>query len=143
MEQLGVHFIDTLIYLFGSLSNVSPVSANGTKDSEPTKWSTISLQFDSGLCGVVSTSFSAPSHRRFEVFCESGHIWTDGVSLWIDSGDTTPKKQRISGMPGGMAQFHEFADCIEHGKDPESGAKSAAAVMRAVACIHRDTEHQP
>ncbi len=135
MEQLGAHLIDVLLYLFGSPRKSHGWAKNIPFRSDTPDWGFVSLLFDHDIRAAVSTSFSSPAHMRMEFFCERGHLATDGQRLWINSVDSTAMTCKPKGMPGGVAQFVEFANCIEHGQAPETGAAQARVVIDAVCSI--------
>ena len=137
MEQLGVHLIDTLIYLFGS-----PVASQGWVEdihsrAENLDWRHVSISFKTNIHGAISTSFSAPQHLQLELYFDGGRLVTDGQKLQISRGGTDSKTMTPKGIPGSVAQFAEFADCIEQRTAPETGAPEAAAVMEVVQSIFR------
>lgn len=136
MEQLGVHFIDVLIYLFGLPAETQGWAENIPRISGAPDWGCVSLSFDHNVHAVISTSFSSPSHMRLEVFFDGGHLTTDGHTLWISRAGSNQRKIKPKGLAGGVAQFIEFADCIERGKEPETGAIQASAVMDVVRSIY-------
>ena len=136
MEQLGVHFIDVLVALFGEPKEFTGGSGPASAQAPVAPWLHVCLTFHSGVRGIVSTSFSCPNHKRLEFFFERGGICTDGTSLNVRFGDSRPEMHKPKGRPGGVVQFEEFADCIEHGGVPETNAAAAAAVMRVVELVH-------
>lgn len=136
MEQLGVHLIDVLIYMFGLPQDTYGWAENTPFCSDAPDWGCVSLSFDRGIHASIFTSFSSPTHMRLEFFFERGNLATDGQTLWIIHGHSAAKALKTRGIPGGVAQFVEFADCIESGQAPETGATEAAAVMDVVSSIY-------
>jgi predicted dehydrogenase len=142
MEQLGAHLIDAVIYLFGLPTGTQSWSENIPRVSDAPDWGSVSLSFDHDFHSVISTSFSSPVHMRMEVFLTGGHLSTDGHTLWIDRPGSDTRRIKPRGLAGGVAQFIEFADCIECGKETETGAAEAAAVMDIVSSIHEGKKRQ-
>ena len=140
MEQLGVHLIDVLIHLFGLPVDTQGWAENIPRISSAPDWGCVSLSFDHNVHAAISTSFSSPSHMRLELFFDDGHLITDGHTLWISRSGSNPRKIKPKGPTGCPTQFIEFADCIEHGKEPETGANYAAAVMEVVSSIYSGKE---
>lgn len=136
MEQLGVHLIDVLIYLFGLPHGTHGWAENIPSCSDAPDLGCVSLSFDHGIHAAISTSFSSPTHMRLEFFFDRGNLVTDGQTLWISRGHSAAKAFKPKGIQGCMAQFVEFADSIERGQEPETGAVEAAAVMDAVRSIY-------
>jgi len=135
MEQLGVHLIDVLIYLFGYPTEASGWAENIARHLKVPDWGNVSLSFNNGMHATISTSFSSPAHFRMEIFFDNGHLATDGKILWITRGTIKTKVIKPKGICGGVAQFIEFADCIEGGNEPQTGGAVAAIVMDVVSSI--------
>ena len=138
MEQLGVHLIDTLIYLLGR-----PLASQGWRETFSTRapgadWCHVSMSFDPHVHGVVSTSFSCARHFRLELFLEGGRLVTDGQSVTTHCGAARPGTRKPRGLSGSVRQFLEFADCIERGLTPETGAMEATAVMEVVQSMFKE-----
>lgn len=140
MEQLGVHLIDVLLYLFGQPIDSHGWAENIPRVSDVPDWGFVSLAFNHGFHATISTSFSSPNHMHLEVFFDGGHLATDGKALRISRAGSKERKIIPKGLAGGVAQFIEFADCIEYGKEPEIGATQAAAVMDIVRSIYSGKE---
>jgi predicted dehydrogenase len=140
MEQLGVHVIDVLIYLFGLPEYVRGWSENISQCSaDVPDWAHVSLSFSHNLRTSVSTSFSTPRYMRLEIFLDDGRLATDGHVLWI-SRDGRTVERKPKGLDGSVVQFVEFADCIEYGQRPETDANVAASVMEVVQSVYIEEE---
>jgi len=140
MEQLGVHLIDALIYLFGPYREIGGWTENIPWRLPGPDWGCMSLSFDHAVHAVISTSFSTIEKRRVEIFFTEGYLLTDGRALRVSRGGSPAKKIIPRGPAGGVAQFGEFADCIRQGGTPATGAAEAQAVMAAVQAILPDME---
>ena len=136
MEQLGVHLIDVLFYLFGQPLDIQGWAENIPRILDGPDWGSVTLSFDHNVYATISTSFSSPKHRRLEVFFDGGRLVTDGHTLWISRAGSNLRKIKPKGLEGGVAQFIEFADCIEQGKEPKIGGIQAAAMMDVVHSIY-------
>jgi predicted dehydrogenase len=132
MEQLGVHWIDVFLYLFGPPRIQSGWSLNIPRAGSGPEWGHLDLEFEGGVRGTVDSSYTAPDSFGLSVQCEKGTLQYEGGSLVLGMGE---KKTVLhpEGLPGGIAQFHEFADCIEGKAIPETDAETAAIVMDCVA----------
>lgn len=135
MEQLGVHLLDVLFFLLGS-----PIETQGWRRSLPTcsdkaDWDSVMLYFPGNVCANISTSFSCPKYMNFELFFEQGWLATNGKILSVSGKDGKSQIYRPRGEKGSIYQFIEFADCIEKGRMPETGACQAEILMKAVQSI--------
>ncbi len=138
MEQLGVHLIDVLIYLFGPPRNTQGWAENVPQCSDAPDWAHTSMLFGEGFHASVSTSFSAPKYMRLWIFFDEGRLATDGHVLWIGRDSPSIVRVKPKGVDGSVAQFIEFANCIEHGQRPETDANVAASVMEVVHSIYSE-----
>lgn len=132
MEQLGVHLLDCLVYLFGH-----PLASCGWAQNIPMRssspdWGGVLLTFPNGVKALIGTSFFVPSHMSLEMFFANGRLATDGRAIRIVRRNGTMRSYKPTGERGDVLQFVEFADCIEHARQPETGAEEAAVVMEAV-----------
>ncbi|MCP4541866.1 MAG: Gfo/Idh/MocA family oxidoreductase [Chloroflexi bacterium] len=143
MEQLGVHLIDVLIYLFGLPKHTQGWAENTPRCLDAPDWAHVSMSFAHNLHASVSTSFSTPRHMRLEVFFDGGHLVTDGQVLWTSHDGLNVEKVKPKGLTGSVAQFIEFANCIKHGHKPETGMAEAVAVMEVVCSVYSETEIAP
>ncbi len=138
MEQLGVHCIDLLIYLFGLPEHAQGWTVNLNRCSQEPDWACVSMSFSNGVHSSVSTSFSTPRHLRLEVFFDDGQLVTDGQVLCVARDELGVERIKPKGLTGSVTQFIELADCIERGQNPETGAVEAAAAMSVVGSVYRE-----
>lgn len=136
MEQLGVHFIDVLLNIFGVPKKVQGWAENIPPISKKPDWGGVSLSFAENVHAAISTSFSVPGYLRFEIFFSDGYLITDGKNLWFGESVRKLKKEKPKGFAGGVVQFVEFADCIEQSKAPQVGAAQAASIMKIVQSVY-------
>jgi predicted dehydrogenase/nucleoside-diphosphate-sugar epimerase len=135
MEQLGAHIIDVLIYLFGNPRDTESWAENTPAVSEGLDWACVLISFENDIHAAVSTSFSSPQYLNFTIEFEGGSLTTDGSTLTVERKGAKPQKTRPRGRSGSVDQFAEFADCIEKGGEPETGAQQAAEVMDVVGSV--------
>lgn len=140
MEQLGAHIIDVLIYLFGAPLDKESWAENIPTVSDGLDWGCVMMTFKNDIHAAVSTSFSSPDYMRFEIDFDEGRLITDGKTIRIERTGSAPGTVKPRGRAGSVDQFIEFADCIENGWEPETGADQAARVMDVVDTISRGTE---
>jgi predicted dehydrogenase len=143
MEQLGVHLIDALIYLFGIPVGSQGWMANIPPQTDGPDWRHVSMSFNKNIHAVISTSFSSLTHMQLEFYFAGGRLVTDGQTVRISRGGMHTKVVRPRGTPGSVMQFVEFADCIEKRIAPETGAMEAAWVMDVVQSIFARPREQP
>lgn len=135
MEQLGAHIIDVLIYLFGAPLDTESWAENIPAVSDGLEWGCVMMTFEKDIHAAVSTSFSSPQYLRFEIQFDKGKLVTDGKTVRTERTGSAPKIIKPRGRAGSIDQFIEFADCIENGRKPETGADQAAMIMDVVGAI--------
>lgn len=136
MEQLGIHLVDALLYLLGA-----PCSSNGWRRNDADggsklDWTAVSMTFENQARATVSASFSAPQRTSLELFLERGRLLMDGPHLWTARDSGPLRRVKLAGERGAIRQFKAFADSIETGKAPETGAAEAQAVMTVIQSVH-------
>lgn len=132
MEQIGIHLIDTLIYLHGLPLKSGGWARNIPRTSGGPDCGNVSLTFERNIRANVTSIYGTARHFSLNVFCTGGVISTDGSCLLIAGYNQKATRRRIAGIPGGVAQFTAFAECIERGIPPETGATEAIAVMNVI-----------
>jgi predicted dehydrogenase len=132
LEQLGVHLIDVLVTLLGKPLLASGRVKNIPLRSSASDWGSLLLDFENNVYAVVSTSFSSSRHFQLEFFFDRGFIATDGRTIRIRTGGSQVRSFIPQGISGSIAQFIEFADCIEGNRRPLVGADAAGAIMDVV-----------
>ncbi len=132
MEQLGIHLVDALVYLFGVPRHSSGWARNIPATEDGPDWGSVSMEFDDDVRATVSASFSSPRHLEMTVFCEHGELSTDGTVLRLMQNGIEKRPMRMPETPGSVAQFIAFADSIENGAISETGAAEAQAVMNVI-----------
>ncbi len=136
MEQVGTHLIDALVYLFGPAGTGRGTSRNIPFVNEGPEWGFLRLCFADSIWGTVITSYSAPNRLYLEVTGEKGVLIFDGRRLrLIAQGKSVALPAR--GLEGSVAQFIEFADCIEGQGRVETDAENSAAVAEAMSLMRR------
>jgi predicted dehydrogenase len=134
MEQLGSHLIDVMIYLFGPVRKSSGWGRNIPHRHDGPDWGHVELQFDSGMLATVDSSFSCPNKFQFDVFFEHACLHYDGRKL-IQTFDNKIKTFSFSSPKGNIEQFHEFTDCIEGAKCPETDWETSARIMEVISSM--------
>lgn len=127
MEQLGVHLVDYCISLLGAPVHSGPATSDAGHAAMG-----LALQFPDDVCARVRTSFSAATAMQLEFVFSGGTLETDGQQIVTRSQGGATRSWTPGGMAGGTAQFLSFANCIEKGLKPASGASESALVMDAV-----------
>jgi predicted dehydrogenase len=138
MAALGIHQVDTFLYLGGPISGVFARSTRLLPEGEVDDTSTIVFQFESGIQGHLFTTMAAGPivevtvHGTEAVARNTG----DGARLSIQRrGSAEQETIPIESLDTIVDQIEEFAEAI-HGKtQPETGGTEgsrAVAVLEAI-----------
>lgn len=131
MEQLGIHMVDAMIYLFGSPESCEGRCYNIPFQKSGAEWGQVTLHFPHNVTGTVVSSFSAPNRFAFSIHCQNGTLEYNGQLLRLESPEGICNLP-ISGVDGSVAQFLEFADCIKNNTQPETDAMAAQIAVAAI-----------
>lgn len=131
MTSLGIHQIDTFMYLAGPISSVSAVSRPG-RDVAIDEATGLLFEFESGAIGAVLSSFFTPRHIRLTVHGTDGAVFShhDGDRLEVQArGEVEPKNVDLVEVDPVVDQLTEFAEAVAKGSAPEVGGRQALAVV--------------
>ena len=78
MTTMGVHILDMMLNLVGSVATVRAVSRRQVLQTEADDTTNLLLDFDNGASGTLSTLTMTPRHWRVSVFGTKGMIEMDG-----------------------------------------------------------------
>lgn len=137
MEQLGIHFIDAMICLFGQPISWGGWGRNIPYIHESADWGHVDIHFAKDVSGVVDCSFSSPSRMEFNLYFEHGQLRYDGKKLEIKKNNDNWQRLALAGLSGGVTQFVMFADCIDGKKIPRTDVNDnvlVAEILSSVQC---------
>jgi len=152
--QIGIHVIDTLLYLLGPIGRVYSWQERGGLRAEIPGVTVTLLEFESGLRGYLGSSYvSGFSHwirvygsKRNALFNELG-----GLTLTEDSWENGEVRQHVAPpadvgapMPTIVEEIGEFVRCIRTGEQPEIGGEAALHNLAVVlAAVESDKAGRP
>ena len=132
MTSLGVHMLDTMMYLLGEIESVFAVS-KGIIDSPPIDHATaLLLEFASGPLGYLGTSFVVPRVTTVTVRGTAASVCNevDGHRfLWQKIEDQTPIEQPVEVLDTVADQLGEFVRSIRGETSPETGGREGLEVI--------------
>lgn len=152
--QIGIHVVDTLLYLLGPISRVFSWQDKGGLEAEIAGVTATLLEFESGLRGYLGSSYSSSfSHwikvygsRKNAYFSELGgltltdHSWENG-EVWEN---IAPPADVSAPMPAIVEEIGEFVRCIRTGEKPEIGGEAGLHNLSVVlAAVESDRSGKP
>jgi predicted dehydrogenase len=132
MTGMGVHQIDTMIYLLGPVRAVSARSNRLVKRTALDDASVLAMEFVNGVVATLVTSYVAPSIIRIGVMGTAAVAWNelDGRRLLVQSiSEREPTEVDIEVIDTVADQLREFASCIQDGSAPETGGLEGLRVV--------------
>ena len=132
MTGMGVHQIDTMLYLLGPVRAVSARSTRIVKRTALDDASVLALEFASGVVGTLVTSYVVPPTVRIGVFGTGAAAWNelDGKRLMVQTiSEKEPGQVEVDVLDTVADQLKEFATSITSGKAPETGGLEGLRVV--------------
>ena len=135
ITSLGIHKIDTMLYLGGPVSRVSAFTRAG-RERPMDEVSVLALEFASGALGTHITSFFVPMTLRVAVYGTKGAAVSeqDGAMLMLQGRDD-PALHRVDIEPNNpvVDQLVEFAAAVRGETTPEVDGRAGMAVVAVLA----------
>ncbi len=135
MTQLGIHFIDTLIYLFGDIKEVSSFARNAYLDVEDSVVTL--LKFSNGIIGTLSSSYVAPNVYEMKIYGTEGVIKCYLNKIEVQK--TTEINPNVylfdEDIESYVEELCEFAECIINRIKPEVDAEIGLKNLKVVEAI--------
>jgi predicted dehydrogenase len=144
MTGLGVHVLDTLIYLVGRPTRIAAFSrqvlAPGTLDDA----TVVSLELESGPLGLLATSMVVPDVATIGVLGTQAGAWSegDGARFYHQPvGETTRTEEPVDVLDTVADELAEFARCVRTRAEPEVGGREGLEVTAVLEAIVTSVEH--
>jgi UDP-N-acetylglucosamine 3-dehydrogenase len=132
--QLGVHHIDTLLYLFGDIAEVKAFLKNDYFTTEVPDTVSSVLRFKSGVLGYLSTNYLTEPSFIMRIYGTKGILSIEDTTLYLQKGRNR-KNLKITPINTLEEQVKEFGKCIIGNGKPEVGAREGLKVMKVVDAI--------
>ena len=143
LMQWGIHQIDNLIYLLGSVRKIFSFMGK-IYFSAPNKDTTATLlEFSSGTLGYLGSNYVTPSLYYLNLYGTKANVFYDlyKSGLYIQkSGKTHKEKITTKQIDPVLEELEEFADCIRENKEPEVGGEEALQSLVIVQAAIKSNE---
>ncbi len=153
--QVGIHQVDTLLYLLGPVSSVNARFAYEALGPQIPDAAVVTMQHVDGAVSVVSSSWTTPSHYRTDLLATGGNLmytldhghWSSGNvddfgALVLDTGDGERTTMPSSKGDPLRDQLEELGRSVLDGApmavDPMAGLRAVAVVEGSVVSARRD-----
>jgi predicted dehydrogenase len=141
MTQLGIHFVDTIRYLFSPVQSVYCAASTMAMPGAALDVSASVLKTEEGFPISLSSYYITPDSFYFRIYGTKGimHCYPLSYELTLIV-DGNQKNTETEGFPNEgsdsyILQMKNFAECIESGARPETGIEEgvhALAVIEAM-----------
>lgn len=145
LMQLGIHHIDNLIYLLGSIRRVFSFMKK-VYFSAPNKDTTMTLMdFSSGALAYLGANYVHPPINYLNLHGTRANLFFDlWGELYIQEnekwGENKKKKIEVKETDIILEELEEFADCIRENKKPEVGGKEGLQDLAIVEAAIRSNK---
>ena len=121
MTQLGIHFVDTLIYFFGDIEEVACFARNAYLDVEDS--AVAIFKFSNGVLGVLTSSYVCPDIYEMRISGTNGLLkcFLNKIEIERKDGEKIilTFDEEIESY---VDELCEFADCVLSRNKPEVNA---------------------
>ena len=138
MSQLGIHFIDVTLALFGAIERVSCIAAARAMTGGAPDAVAALLLTESGIPVTLTSYYSTPDTYVYRILGSNGHITCRANGLhaeFLEPKETVALDFSDEGYESFVLQMREFGACIQNSREPETGGQEglhAFAVVEAM-----------
>nr|MDP9494722.1 Gfo/Idh/MocA family oxidoreductase [Actinomycetota bacterium] len=144
MTSLGVHKIDTMHYLLGSIRTVFALTRPGR--TRPIDEATIlGIEFDSGALATLTTSFFTPVVNEIQVFGTDAAAYSSGGGERLQvqgRHDPKPEEVPLDPIDPVVDQMTDFARAIRGETQVEVDGEAGLAVIAVLEAAVRSVEER-
>ena len=134
LTQLGIHHVDTLMYLMGPVSRVSAWQRRLAVKAAIPDVSTTLLEFESGAVGYIGAHYAVQDTRYVFILGTEANVRWDRALGLVFEDEAGRESIALDEVDTIQEEIDEFALCIATGAKPEVGgleALTAVAVIEA------------
>jgi len=144
MTQLGIHFVDTVMYLFeAEIASVSCVASNVAMEGGALDASAALFQLSTGIPVTLSSYYVSPDVYYCQIYGTKGILRCSNAGIELDLLDNgalkrvTTEQFPSEGFASYIEEMDEFGQCILSGKPPETGGEEG---LKSLAVIEGMTQ---
>ena len=143
LMQLGVHAIDTLLYLFGPVTVVSSFQrASGLMSGDNHDVTVTLLEFESGILGTLNSHYVIPGRNYINLLAVDANLFSTTESLELQHQDYSVEEIDTPTVNTQAEELDDFATSIETGEAPETdgavGLEALAVIEAAIVSAKQD-----
>jgi len=144
LTQLGIHHVDSLLYLMGPVARVSSWQRRLAIEAAIPDVSTTLIEFESGALGYLGAHYAVQSTRYVFILGTEANIrWDRALGLVLES-EAGREYIELDEIDTIQEEIDEFALCIATGRSPEVGGREALAAIAVIeAAVLSNQRRQP
>ena len=138
MTGMGVHQIDNFNYFVGPARKLFAFSKHIATPLKLDDATAFVIEYESGPLGYIGTSFFAPQITDTTVYGQDAAVWNteDGKKLYLQRrADPERTEHSVESIDIVADELAEFADCIQGGRKPETGAREGLEVVALLEAV--------
>jgi predicted dehydrogenase len=125
MMQLGIHMIDSFIYLLGPIKKVSAIeSTHGNNVSAI-------LQFKNGIIGNISSNYFSKEYWYVNIYGTRASLYIDGTRFMLENA-LSKREYKLNQINTLQEEINEFADALSGKTKFEVDGYSALESLKVV-----------
>lgn len=152
MTQLGIHFVDTLQFLIGQITEVTCFERSAIMSDKKGKAVTdtvaANIAFDNGVIGSIQSSYVSCDVYSIVIYGTKSNLtcYSDSIKMWRSSEfDRNVKSVSAAESVDGesyLYEMNEFAECITSNRSPEVNGEVGLANVAVVEAMARSSERK-
>lgn len=130
--QLGIHHVDTLLYLLGPVARVSALQRRLAVQAAIDDTTMTLLEFENGVLGYIGAMYAVPALRFYHILGTRANVrWDRAFGLILEREG---KRESISVADNDtlLEEMDEFAGCIRGGGAPEVDGEKALIALAVI-----------
>lgn len=132
LTQLGIHHVDTLLYLMGPVGRVSAWQRRLAVKAAIPDVSTTLLEFESGALGYLGAHYAVQDTRYMFILGTEANIRWDRALGLVWESEAGREVIAVAEIDTLQEEIDEFADCVATGTQPEVGGRDALAAVAVI-----------
>jgi len=148
MMQLGIHFVDTIEYLIGPVARVSCFAANIAMPNQALDATAAILQLESGIPVSLTSHYVSADAYFVRIYGTKGTLHCYPLKLQLDILENGNFKESIhedfssEGAGSYILQMREFGECIQQGRQPETGGQEGLRALAVIEAMVQSVERR-
>lgn len=132
LTQLGIHHVDTLLYLMGPAARVSAWQRRLAVRAAIPDVSTTLIEFESGALGYLGAHYAVQDIRYMFLLGTRANLRWDRALGLVWESEVGREAIPIDEIDTIQEEIDEFANCLSTGAQPEVGGSDALAAIAVI-----------